>query len=825
MLFENESTDLEDSLKKSETGSSTSNNSSEISEEPKADQDNASPQVEDEQPEADTEDSGSEEDQKVEEVPADSQTDTEEVKDPYGSDDSSAVVQDDTLLQDQASTDETASDSKNPLQPAPIQEAEVADTSQDQVSPSAIEQDSAIEQTTAAQDEEVVKQETPAEQSNANDESQMWEGWGALDTEQEGLLQKVDEIIDEEQSARLLDASPEDLIVLLEKYVEGDISDNIPKVGLLKRSFDAIRAQLAVSEELTEQFRVALANFNKKRVELQKAQEAQKAENAKKKRTLIDRLKAIVDSEDVYKIKEVREVQNEWKNIGHIPKKDMESMYMEYRTLLDTFYQRREMHFELLEYDRKINLQEKEKLIEEAKTLIPPLEDRENMTVWTQKMDHFREIQEQWKNIGHVPKEDLDRIRDEFRTVIDQFFEARQQFLKVLDTQRDENQKKKEALLIEMEQYAEFTAKRPREWNEATQTFRALQEQWKALGPAPKSVNNELWQKYRNIADKFFSNKTSYFKQLDEKRSENLIKKQELCERAEELRNSPDWEKTARELKKLQNEWNQSGPVPERYSNKIWSRFKTACDKFFEQRRLHYQALHETEHINLEKKKKLIEEVVKLAEDEEKDVDLAIERVKELQSEWREIGKVPYKEKDKIWEEFRREIDRFFNSLSGKREKLREIRLKTSIETIADPDQRSRQIKAKIARIRKKVRKSEEKIEQYSNNMMFIAKGKSGEPLRIQIQAELDREKEQVDEWKGKVKMLNEMLKNPPENMSDDDDDDDDNDNATNEMPVNQEEGKGNEKTHESGEEDASSEGEDAETVVEADDQRGSKPS
>jgi len=600
------------------------------------------------------------------------------------------------------------------------------------------------------------------EQYDSSVDDDMWSGWVVLGEQQEGLLQRVDEILDEEQSARLLDASAEDLIALLEKYVEGDIEENIPKVGLIKRSFDAIRAKSEVSEELTEQFRVALANFNKKRVELQKQQEAQKFDNAKKKRELLAKLKEVVDSEDVHRIQEVKDIQGEWKAIGHIPKKDMEEMYRTYRTLLDTFYQRREMHFELLEYDRKINLQEKEKLIEDAKTLVPDPEDRDKMDVWKIKMDHFREIQEQWKSIGHVPREDLERIRDEFRSTIDQFFEARQQFLEILDSQKEENQAKKEELLEKMKEYSAFTAKKPREWNEATQRFRELQETWKALGPAPKAVNNELWQQYRDVADTFFSNKSGYFKALDEKRAENLTRKQELCEKAEELKNSGEWEKTARALKQIQTEWKKVGPVPERYSNKLWNRFKAACDAFFEQRRLHYQALHETEHVNLEKKRKLIEEVVKLADDDDKDIDISIERIKELQAEWQSIGKVPYKEKDKIWEEFRKEIDRFFNGLSGKREKLREVRLKSSIEMISDPDRRSRQIKAKISRLRKQIHKAEEKVEQYSNNIMFIAKGKSGDPLRKQIQDELDKERAEIKDMKQKVKMLNEMLKNPP---------------------------------------------------------------
>ena len=584
-----------------------------------------------------------------------------------------------------------------------------------------------------------------------------------LNEEQTEIVNKIQGIIeDEEDTVKLIESSPENLISLIAFFSKGNVGANSAKVTIIKNSFDAIRAKGDVSEELTESFREQLAGFNKLKAASKKQAENQKISNAQKKRDLLVKLKEIIDSGDVYRINEVREVQDGWNKIGHVPKKDLDIMYREYRGLLDNFYQKREMHFELLEYDRKINLQEKEKLIVEAKKLIPDDDKKDDVEVWKKKMDMFHELQQQWRSIGHVPREDMERIRDEFRNVVDQFFEARQEYVDIIDKHREENAEKKEGLLVKMKEYTAFEAKKPREWNEATQAFRALQEEWKMLGPAPKAVNNELWQKYRKVADEFFTAKSNFFKALDEIRAQNLTQKIALCEQVEEMVKNENWEKTARQLKKLQQEWKEIGPVPERHSNKVWNRFKAACDSFFEHRRTHYQALHKGENENLEKKKVLIEEVKGLIDDFETDVDIAIERVKEIQREWKKIGKVPYKEKDRIWEEFRGEVDVFFNNLTGKREKMRNVRFQSNLEEIKDDDKRVRHIRAKISGIRKRVQRAQEKVDQYSNNMMFIAKGKSGDKLRKQIQDELDKEIEQIDAWKKQIRELDHLMHNPP---------------------------------------------------------------
>ncbi|MCB0842656.1 MAG: DUF349 domain-containing protein, partial [Bacteroidetes bacterium] len=267
---------------------------------------------------------------------------------------------------------------------------------------------------------------------------------------QEGLLEKVNELVKDRATAasQILEASVYDLIYLLDHYHKSDIiSANIPKVGLVKRTFDAISDPRSLDHILIARFEAALGRFNKKRVDFQKKQEAQKVENSAKKEALLVELKKLVDQEDPLLFNEVRAIQDQWRDIGHVLKDDIERLYKEYRSLLDKFYKLREMHFELLDYDRRINLQEKERLIKEAEFLIPPEEDRDDIDVWRDKMDMLNEMQQKWKSIGHVPREDMERINNEYRAVIDRFFEVRQGFMEIQDQLRLENAEKKEEIL------------------------------------------------------------------------------------------------------------------------------------------------------------------------------------------------------------------------------------------------------------------------------------------------------------------------------------------------------------------------------------------
>jgi hypothetical protein len=581
---------------------------------------------------------------------------------------------------------------------------------------------------------------------------------------EEAMLKQIDQILDNETNLDELiqSSTPNELIFMLDHFYKAEeVQPYIRRVGLIKRAFDGVRDNSEVPKETLSRFSTALARFNKKRSEYQAAQDQLKEGNSEKKRELLAKLKEIVDAEDVNKINEVREIQQAWKDVGHVKREDMEALFREYRFLLDSFYKNRELHFQLRDYDRQINLKEKERLLEELKTIIPEESDRENRDVWVAKNDLLTDIQMRWRAIGHVPREDMDRINDSYREITGQFFAIRREFFESQDGAKKENEEKKRELLEKMKAFEEYHSEKPRDWNSATEQLRVLQEEWKEIGPAPKEVNSELWKAYRNVGNAFFGKKAEFFRQLDEKRNDNLNKKRELCEKAEAMAESGEFEKTARELRMLQEEWKNIGPVPERYSNKLWARFRAACDKFFEGRRQHYASRRSDEDANLERKRELIVEVQKVSLEEAGSADAAIAQIKDIQARWKAIGRVPYKDKDTIWKEFRAEIDQFFDDLRANRDRTNYANLKEKVETLPE-DKRTRTLKGKIQKLRRKMEAVEQKVEQYSTNILFISKGKSGDGLRAQIQKEIDKENRALQDMRKQMRQLNDLLKNPP---------------------------------------------------------------
>lgn len=632
--------------------------------------------------------------------------------------------------------------------------ADQADAGTEELAPAAAPEGAAEEAAPEASNEETPEsEEAPEEPLTVSDSFS-----------EEEMMKQIDQILDnaENLDALIENANPSEMILMIDHFYHAEeVRPYIRRVGLIKRAFDAIRDKQEVPTALLTRFSTSLARFNKKRSEYQAALEVEKEENSRLKRELITQLKEVVDAEDMTRYNEVRDMQDRWKKIGFVRKEDMDLLNQEYRYLLDQYYKQREIHLQLRDYDRKINLQDKEKLLIELTHIIPAEEDREKREIWQQKNDMLTDIQLRWRAVGHVPREDLDRINQTYRKITEEFFNLRHEFYESQDEEKKENTEKKEALLVRMQEFAEFGSDKPKAWNEATNNLRKLQEEWKEIGRASKEKNSDLWKQYRAVGNAFFAAKAAFFRQLDDMRQENLQKKRELCEKAEALVKEENIEKTANELKALQVEWKKIGSVPDRYSNKLWQRFRAACDAFFETRRSHYDALRSDENANLDRKKALIQEVRKISVEEAGSADEAIAQIKEIQARWKGIGRVPYKDKDTIWKEFRAEIDQFFDDLRANRDRSNYAKLKSSVKSLP-VDKKTRAIKDKIFRATKKIQASEEMIEQYSTNIQFISKGKSGDALREQIQGQIDKEKRALENSRKHLRQLEDLLKNPP---------------------------------------------------------------
>ena len=561
-------------------------------------------------------------------------------------------------------------------------------------------------------------------------------------------------------------ASPNELVLLMETIADrGKVSDFVQKVMNIKKSFDKKIDEETIETSILSRFNTAFSRFNKKRTVYYAEREKEKEDNSRKKRELLEQLKQIVSDEQVTKIQEVRDIQAKWREVGWVAQKDVQPLNETYRQYLDIFYNLRSKYQELLDLDRKYNLDEKQKVIDEIESLIPT-EEGTSRDEWTARSAKVKNLQDVWRTVGLVPRESLEEINGAFRNVLDRFYELRSTYYELQDQQKTENANEKRALLERLAPYATYTSDKAKAWNEATRKVLALQEEWKKIGPGPLDVNKQLWKEYRQICDTFFNNKGEYFKSFDGQRSENLRLKIEICEKAEALVESTDWKETAKTLKDLQEEWKKIGPVHERHSNKVWKRFRKACDSFFERRGQASSAEKTSLDDNLKKKEALITRLEELAASDT--AASQIDTFNEIQAEWKATGHVPFKQKDKINNAFKEAIQKYFEkSKVGRHDSGRHHqhqRFETQVANMADGDERTRRFQGEIRKLRIRVQEMETKVTQYEINIQYIAKGKSGETLRNQIQGQIDTERAKIKELRGKIKELQHLHDNPPAN-------------------------------------------------------------
>jgi len=270
----------------------------------------------------------------------------------------------------------------------------------------------------------------------------------------------------------------------------------------------------------------------------------------------------------------------------------------------------------------------------------------------------------------------------------------------------------------------------------------------------------KLWKEYRSLCDNFFSAKGKFFKEFDTIRNNNLKLKTAICEKAEETSTSEDFKGGATILKDLQKEWKTIGPVHERYSNKIWKRFRKACDHFFDRRSKALDSERSGYQENLVVKEKLITELKALTAAD--DAAARIDEFNDIQTRWKNTGHVPFKLKDKINNAFKEAIGKYFNKTKIRRGNSRGGINKEALGNMSE-DARYRKLDGEIRRLQSKIRIVQEKVDQYDTNIQFISKGKSGDSLRKQIQGQIDSEKARIDAMKAQVKDLRKLRDNPPE--------------------------------------------------------------
>jgi len=500
-------------------------------------------------------------------------------------------------------------------------------------------------------------------------------------------------------------------------------------------------------EEIDTKFLETFENLRFKKQKYFSDREKEKDENLKKKTELLEQLRELVDGEEsTASINTLKELQQQWRKLGPVPGAHVKSMWANYNAIIDRFYDNRSIYFELKELDRKKNLESKIEIVERA-------EELEKLDNIKEAIVQLNDLHEEFKHIGPIPKEDQEPVWQRFKAASDKIYAKRKEYFDVLKGELNENAEKKHNLGKEVEEFAQFNSDRISDWNKKTKQILELQKKWEAIGGLPrdraKEINKLFWSNFKQ----FFANKSSFFKTLEGQREENLKKKQVLLEKALELQESSEWDKVANELKKLQNQWRDIGPVPEKFRNEVYQKFKAACDHFFERKRAKGSAQNEEFEKNLKKK----EEICSMLEAYLNAETIELEEVYDLLDRYAEIGFVPRNAIKSIHNRFDEVTNKLLSLEDLADDQRSELQTQVQLSKLKNSPHGTQKINRKEGAIRRKISSLENDIATWKTNMDFFADSKTADKFKAEFKEKIGKAEEEIADLKRQLNLLHQM--------------------------------------------------------------------
>jgi hypothetical protein len=497
-------------------------------------------------------------------------------------------------------------------------------------------------------------------------------------------------------------------------------------------------------DEFDVVFEATLKLIRDRRNQFYKNAEEQKSDNLRKKEEILEKLRALADSEDTeHSFQQFKQLQNEWKSIGPVANSKVTTLWANYGALVDRFYDQRSIYFELKELDRKKNLEMKIELCQKAEHLV----HHKHIQGAVRELN---ELHNEFKHIGPVPKEDKDALWQRFKAASDAVYAQRDSYIKELTGELQKNLEAKLVLGEELAPFATFQSDRIKDWNQKTVEILSIQKKWETVGAIPRTKSKDINKKFWTSFKAFFSNKNLFFKKLDEERDKNLQLKNEIIKKANELKDSTDWDKTANDLKELQRQWKEVGPVPEKFREKVFQEFKQVCDHFFEQRRTQFEKADRDQEENLRQKELICSELERLTT--EKAGTLAL--LTELQNKFNNIGFVPRKSVTDVKNRFNAAVSKLMATLEISVGDKDRTMLEIQLNNLKNDPQAEVKIYHKEQVVRKRITKMENDIALLRNNLEFFGRSKNAEKLKEEFNEKLREATEQLGELKKQLKML-----------------------------------------------------------------------
>jgi len=496
-------------------------------------------------------------------------------------------------------------------------------------------------------------------------------------------------------------------------------------------------------KELLKQYRDLKTAHNEKL-------ELEKHHNLKEKYKIIEEIKDLVNrNESINETFHVfRDLQTRWRSVGVVPQQNLKDLWETYHHYVEIFYDFIKINKELRDLDLKRNMEAKLEICEKSEELL-----LEPSIVKSFKL--LQKYHEQWREVGPVPQEMKSDIWERFKAITSKINKKHQEYFESLKDNQKKNLDQKVLLCERAEEINNTELKSPKDWEKYYQEMVELQKVWRTIGFAPKKDNNRVYSRFRAACDNFFARKREFFSQNKEEQNNNLQLKTDLCIQAESLKDSVEWKAATEDLIQFQKKWKEIGPVPRKYSDVIWKRFRAACDHFFKRKSEYFSTIDTQYDENYKLKIQLIEEIQAFIPIENPEENF--QQLKDFQRRWSEIGFVPIKVKEEVQLKYREAINKQFENFKMDEGQKNLVRFKSKIDNISNKPKSDRKLFNERDKYLNKLKQLESDIVVWENNIGFFAKSKNAEQMIAEVRRKIDASKEEIAMLEEKIKMIDNL--------------------------------------------------------------------
>ncbi|TAD97504.1 MAG: DUF349 domain-containing protein [Bacteroidetes bacterium] len=590
-----------------------------------------------------------------------------------------------------------------------------------------------------AQIEDVDQQRAASEKTEEAEEEEDKTDYSVFSKEQ--LLEEIKTLLDE-KSFQKTDAKLRKLKTVIDQLNKDE--KELARKAFVEQGGDPDSFEFKqdpITDKFYDQYKALKDRKNKHFADL----EGKKSKNLTDKNAILEQIKVLIDGESINKasVDQLKNLQKKWKEIGQVPTQDADNLYQTYKALLDRFYDKKKMEQELVRLDRKKNVEAKSKICDKAEKLLE--EDNINVAV-----EQLNKLHDEYKTIGAVPRDEQEQIWQRFKTASDKLYDRKRKYVEELKKKLSENMKAKQQLCLSIEVYPEFTSDRITEWNIKTKEILALQTEWDKIGAVPREVakiiNKQFWGNFKT----FFNNKAKFFELLEASRKDNLKLKEELCQKAEALKDSFDWDASTDLLKEYQEAWKKVGAVPEVDREPIYQRFKAACDFFFNRKRNRRSEQDKEFALNLEKKNAVVEQILALDTTQSTILDDLNTQIEA----WQKIGFVPRNNMNEAQDQLIDAVEKLLAKTSLSKDKQEEVSVNLQVKMLNNGGGSPKRLVQKEQNLRKKLTNLENDIALWKNNLEFFANSKTADRLRDEFGKKISDASKQIDSLKAQLKVM-----------------------------------------------------------------------